>query len=77
MPETFVITSSDGSVAEATVFADEAALIAGAADFIAASATEAISERGSFAVALSGGNTPKPIYQRLASAAIDWTRVFF
>src|SRR5271157_2412464 len=75
MPETFVITSPDGSVAEATVFADEAALIAGAADFIAASATEAIAARGSFAVALSGGNTPKPVYQRLASAALDWTRV--
>jgi len=75
MPETFVITSPDGSVAEATVFADEAAWITGAADFIAASATEAITARGSFEVALSGGNTPKPVYQRLASAAIDWTRV--
>ena len=50
-------------------------MIAGAADFIAVSATEAITARGSFAVALSGGNTPKPVYQRLASAAIDWTRV--
>ncbi len=75
MPETFVITSPDGSVAEAIVFADEAALIAGAADFIVASATEAIAARGAFAVALSGGNTPKPVYQRLVSAAIDWTRV--
>ena len=52
MPETFVITSPDGSVAEASVFADEAALIAGAVDFIAASAAEAIAARGSFAVAL-------------------------
>ena len=50
-------------------------MIAGAVDFIAASAAEAIAARGSFAVALSGGNTPKPVYQRLASAAIDWTRV--
>ena len=75
MPETFVITSPDGSVAEATVFADEAALIAGAVDFIAASAAEAIAARGSFAVALSGGNTPKPVYQRLVTAGIDWTRV--
>ena len=75
MPETFVIHSPDGSVAEAIVFADEGSLIAGAADFIAASAMEAIAARGSFAVALSGGNTPKPVYQRLASAAIDWARV--
>ncbi len=50
MPETFIITSPDGSVAEASVFADEAALIA--EDFIAASAAEAIAARGSFAVAL-------------------------
>jgi 6-phosphogluconolactonase len=75
MPETFVIHSPDDSVAEAIVFTDEASLIAGAADFIAASAMEAIASRGSFAVALSGGNTPKPVYQRLASAAIDWARV--
>ena len=75
MPETFVIHSPDGAVAEAIVFADEASLIAGGADFVAASAMEAIAARGSFAVALSGGNTPKPVYQRLASASIDWTRV--
>ena len=75
MPETFVIQSPDGAVAEAIVFVDEGSLIAGAADFIAASAMEAIAAHGSFAVALSGGNTPKPVYQRLASAAIDWTRV--
>ena len=52
-----------------------AALIAGAADFIAAAAAEAIAARGAFTIALSGGNTPKPVYQRLASAALDWTRV--
>ena len=75
MPQTFTIASPDGAVAEATVFVDFAALIAGTADFIAASAAEAIAARGAFAIALSGGNTPKPVYQRLASAAIDWTRV--
>ncbi|HME85250.1 MAG TPA: 6-phosphogluconolactonase [Roseiarcus sp.] len=75
MPQTFVINSPDGSIAEVTVFADAAALIAGAADFIASSAADAIAARGSFAIALAGGNTPKPVYQRLVSAAIDWTRV--
>ena len=50
-------------------------MIAGAADFIAALAAEAIAARGRFTIALSGGNTPKPVYQRLASAALDWTRV--
>src|SRR5271165_905264 len=75
MPQTFVINSPDGSIAEVTVFADAAALIACAADFIASSAADAIAARGSFAIALAGGNTPKPVYQRLVSAAIDWTRV--
>jgi 6-phosphogluconolactonase len=75
MPETFVIHSPDGVAAEAIVFADEAALVSGAADFIVASANEAIAARGSFSIALSGGNTPKPVYQRLTSAAIDWARV--
>lgn len=42
-------------------------------------ANEAISKRGIFTVALSGGSTPKAIYQRLADpehrSAIDWKRV--
>ena len=74
-PKTFVIASPDGAVAEAQVFADAAALIAGGADFIAASASEAIAARGAFMIALSGGGTPKPVYRRLASATLDWTRV--
>jgi 6-phosphogluconolactonase len=40
---------------------------------------ESIAERGTFAVALSGGSTPLALYQLLASepyaSAIDWTRV--
>jgi len=44
---------------------------------------EAIAERGQFLVALSGGNTPKPVYERLAEkpygAELPWdkTLVFF
>lgn len=41
------------------------------------SAKRAIQQRGRFAVALSGGSTPKTIYQSLAqSKDIDWTNVF-
>ena len=74
-PETFAVVSPDGAVAEARVFADAAALTAGAAEFIANCAAEAIAARGAFTIALSGGGTPKPVYRRLASAALDWTRV--
>jgi len=42
-------------------------------------ASETIGERGRFLVALSGGSTPRPLYQSLASAAyaprVDWSRV--
>lgn len=42
-------------------------------------AQSAIAEKGAFYVALSGGSTPKEIYQKLASPpfrnCIDWTRV--
>jgi 6-phosphogluconolactonase len=73
---TTLITGPEGSAVEARVHADASALVVGAADFIVAEAAEAIAQRGRFAVALSGGNTPKPVYQRLADArSIDWTKV--
>lgn len=37
---------------------------------------QAIAERGRFAVALSGGSTPKAIYQRLASKEFDWQNIY-
>lgn len=47
-----------------------------AADF-ASLAREAIRERGSFIVALSGGSTPLLLYRHLRGTSIDWERVFF
>jgi len=62
-----------------TVYPDSESLISGSADFIAELAAKAISERGRFTLALSGGNTPKPIYARLATAGyadrLDWSKV--
>jgi 6-phosphogluconolactonase len=75
MPDTISLAAPDGSLAEAIVYADLSTLIAGAADFVAEEAAEAIAARGSFSIALSGGNTPRPVYQRLASTALDWARV--
>ena len=48
-----------------------------AADFILELAHKAIAERNEFRIALSGGNTPRPIYARLATVAHDlpWTSV--
>jgi 6-phosphogluconolactonase len=40
-------------------------------------ANEAILKRGAFFVALSGGNTPTKLYEKLALQNLDWTRVHF
>lgn len=62
-----------------TVYPDNESLIVGAADFIVDSAARAIAERGRFTLALSGGDTPKPVYARLAATTcrdrIDWSKV--
>ncbi len=62
-----------------TVYPDNESLVKGATDFIADQATSAIAERGRFTLALSGGNTPKPVYALLATPEyrdrIDWSKV--
>lgn len=53
--------------------ADEMAdAVAGDVGFIIESAIDA---RGAAVIALSGGKTPLPIYEKLAEAKIDWKRV--
>lgn len=52
--------------------AEMAAAVAGDIGFIIESAIDA---RGAAVIALAGGKTPIPIYERLASAKLDWKRV--
>jgi 6-phosphogluconolactonase len=50
------------------------------AEFFIAVSTKAINERGQFNVALSGGSTPRRLYELLSSKygeAIEWKKVFF
>lgn len=51
------------------------------ADFFVKCASEAIDNNGKFAVALSGGSSPKKLYELLASAdykdQVEWNKVFF
>jgi 6-phosphogluconolactonase len=49
------------------VFADLAALSQGAARHITAIAGQAIAQRGTFSIALSGGNTPRALFEQLAA----------
>jgi 6-phosphogluconolactonase len=62
-----------------TVYPDKESLISGTADFITELAAQAIAARGRFTLALSGGNTPRPVYTRLATLEyrerIDWSKV--
>jgi len=53
--------------------------VSDAANFILAQARVALAERGEFRIALSGGNTPRPIYTELGRLARDlpWERVRF
>src|SRR5262245_34336989 len=60
-------------------FADAEAVSQAAAREFVRSAIEAIGARGKFTVALSGGSTPRRLYQLLAEAPhrdrVDWSKV--
>ncbi len=64
---------------EVEVCADGDALMTAAAETVVRAAAEAIEESGRFTLALSGGTTPKRLFQLLATpgyaARIDWTHV--
>jgi len=66
-------------MAEVEVFSDRQALIRAAAERIVASAAEATAARGRCLLSLSGGSTPRPVYELLASPTearrIDWSRL--
>ena len=61
-------------------FPDSHALARAAAEHFIRLADEAITLRGRFAVALSGGETPKMLYQQLAgaemAARVHWSRIY-
>ena len=64
--------------AEIVVCADRATLLERAVRHVMEAASLGIAARGRFSIALSGGSTPRPLYERLAASpareAIDWRR---
>jgi 6-phosphogluconolactonase len=66
-------------MADVEVFSDRNTLVRAEADRIIKLMHDAIAARGRCLVALSGGSTPKPLYELLATPAyagqIDWSRV--
>ncbi len=61
------------------VFAEPAEAIAELAAAIANQAAAALAERGRYRIVLAGGETPRPLYERLQRLDTDWSRweVFF
>jgi 6-phosphogluconolactonase len=59
------------------VLADSGSVAQRAASIIADAAREAVSARGSFTIAVSGGHTPWLMLRRLADAEIPWQAVHF
>lgn len=50
-------------------------LVVKAATAIEKSLREALSERGSASLIVSGGSSPKPVYERLSQVDLDWSNV--
>jgi 6-phosphogluconolactonase len=57
------------------VFADRTLLMQRAADEIATALNAGLKARGCACAALSGGSTPEPVYQNLASMRLHWRRI--
>jgi 6-phosphogluconolactonase len=60
---------------EIVVLPDPAAVTREAADRFVTLARSALAAQGRFTVALSGGSTPKPLYEQLVTQPIEWQRV--
>lgn len=54
------------------VFAESSQLIARALALTLAQIQDAIAQRGRCTIALAGGNTPKPLYEQLATQNLPW-----
>jgi 6-phosphogluconolactonase len=63
------------------IYEGESKVLAALADFIVSSAKKSIESQGRFTIALSGGSSPKKLYELLTSDAyrnkVEWGKVFF
>ncbi len=57
------------------VLSDSAALVSRALELTLSKIQTAIQERGRCVVALAGGNTPKPLYEALATQQLPWDKI--
>ena len=57
------------------ILADKSALIERSREIILAQIETAIESRGQFTIALSGGSTPKPLYEALSTQSLPWSKI--
>ncbi len=57
------------------VLPDQQALVARALELILSKLKTAIEQRGRFTITLSGGSTPKPLYEAIASQKLPWDKI--
>jgi len=57
------------------ILPDKVALGDRALELVKIKLEEAIAERGQFTIALSGGSTPKPLYEKLAQEDLPWQQI--
>ncbi len=57
------------------VLADQAALVQRSQEIILSRLHTAIASRDRFTIALSGGSTPKPLYESLSSQSLPWSKI--
>ncbi len=57
------------------IVADRERVIARALDIILVKIESAIEQRGLFTIALAGGGTPKPLYEKLATLELPWEKM--
>lgn len=57
------------------VLPDQASLIQRSLELVLSKLSTAISERGQFTIALSGGSTPKPLYEAMADQNVAWEKI--
>ncbi|WP_353930316.1 6-phosphogluconolactonase [Okeanomitos corallinicola TIOX110] len=57
------------------ILPDLPALVARGLDLILSKLATAIQERGQFSIALSGGSTPKPLYEAIGNQNLPWDKI--
>jgi 6-phosphogluconolactonase len=67
-----VLTKSWDARRDLVVPGDDAATLKVAVEHLVTASKEAIANHGAFFIALSGGSTPKAIFQRLCLLQLDW-----